>query len=174
MATRTYGPFPTRRLVRRLDRPVRWWCLLGPLGLRQDSRLVCRGSGATHLDSRPKTAIIIAIKGGRLARRDFGIGDGDFPVDLYRSGAPPGGRQKMAGTPRPEGVKAKIAADKIMKKVGPGLFPDKPPASTSRCLAPVRIYVNRQPGGNWVQCSKNRRPGKRTCFWHKHYEEDET
>jgi len=42
------------------------------------------------------------------------------------------------------------------------------------CRAQKRIYVGQgQMGGSWVQCSKKRRPGKRTCHWHRHLEEEE-
>lgn len=40
-----------------------------------------------------------------------------------------------------------------------------------KCLAQVRIYIGQGVmGGTWVQCSKNKRPGYKTCCFHKNLE----
>lgn len=78
-------------------------------------------------------------------------------------------------------VKVKAAVGRMIKKsTAQTLITDKECEtcplimSKSRCRGRVRIYVNQAIGGNWCQCSKNRRPGKLTCFWHKHLEDDNT
>lgn len=77
--------------------------------------------------------------------------------------------------PTPE---KKKAVGKMMAKVaGQSLITDAECAgsyiyNSSKCRARVRIYVNRKLGGNWTQCSKNRRPGKMTCHWHGKLEDE--
>lgn len=74
--------------------------------------------------------------------------------------------------------RAKKAAGKMMAAVsGQTLISDAECASSylynsHKCRARVRIYVNQKLGGNWTQCSKNRRPGKMTCHWHRKHEDE--
>jgi hypothetical protein len=59
---------------------------------------------------------------------------------------------------------------------GQALLPDNEPGlNWSNCRAQKRIYIGQgRMGGTWVQCRKRARPGKRTCYWHRHLEEEET
>jgi hypothetical protein len=43
-----------------------------------------------------------------------------------------------------------------------------------KCRARVRIYIGQgRMGGSFVQCSKKARPGKKTCWHHRHWEDEE-
>lgn len=73
----------------------------------------------------------------------------------------------------PADKKTLRALDKIAKATGPGLLKDGP-WTRWHCLAQVRVYIGQGVmGGSWVQCSKRRRPGKKTCYWHRELEGDE-
>ena len=62
-------------------------------------------------------------------------------------------------------TRQKAAVDRLMKKATrQTLLPDD---NRIECQAQVRLYVNRKLGGNWVRCSKRKRAGKRTCWWHR-------
>jgi hypothetical protein len=68
-------------------------------------------------------------------------------------------------------AKAKLAIDRAMKRIGPGLYPGTMLGPWGQCRAPVRIYVNGAIGGNWTQCSKKAREGKKCCWWHRRLED---
>jgi hypothetical protein len=62
-------------------------------------------------------------------------------------------------------VVAALLVSSLMEEGEPGM-------RAGRCHARKRVYIGqRRMGGTWVQCSKHPRPGKKTCYWHRHLED---
>jgi hypothetical protein len=62
-------------------------------------------------------------------------------------------------------IEAALLGCSLLREGEPGL-------NTGYCRARKRLYLGQgRTGGTWVQCSKRPRPGKRTCYWHRHLED---